>query len=85
MRISKVSGVLPGWSTDDHGRLDVLGTGAGNQGTYPASRTFEALKTGETIKYHYTVIKTSKDDSWKLQKAWRTDSNDHVTEEFPIP
>lgn len=35
--------------------------------------------------YRYAVVKTSQDSEWKLQKAWRTDAKDKVTEEYPVP
>jgi hypothetical protein len=35
--------------------------------------------------YHYTVLLASKDQDWKLQKTWRTDTNEHFVEEYVVP
>lgn len=34
---------------------------------------------------HYTISRVSKDNSWKLEKAWRTKLNGKTIEEFPVP
>jgi hypothetical protein len=52
---------------------------------YLDSVTWTGLKNGDVSIYHYTVIRTSKRDPWKLQKAWRTDQNGHTIEEYPLP
>ena len=35
--------------------------------------------------FHYALLRQSKDSPWKLRRAWRTDTNDHLLEEYPIP
>jgi hypothetical protein len=49
------------------------------------SATFGFWKNGDSSICHYTVVRTSKDSPWKLQRAWRTDQNDKMIEEFPVP
>jgi hypothetical protein len=46
---------------------------------------FDLVKNGDSSVYHYTVIRASKGIRWKLRKAWRTDDNGKVHEEFPVP
>jgi len=71
---------LPGWSKGEHsqpGGVTVYLTGN--------SATVDARKIGDPSTYHYTVIRASEKDSWKLQKAWRTDQDDKTIQEFPVP
>ncbi|WP_150107513.1 hypothetical protein [Pedosphaera parvula] len=74
----KENNQLPGWSKTDHGQMI-------NPRAYSNPVTFTSKKNGDSSVYHYTVIRASKDSSWKLQKAWRTDQNDKVIEELPVP
>jgi hypothetical protein len=81
---------LPGISKEDHGILtsdqiesittngDVILMG------YPASRTFHLVKYGDTSSNNYTVVKESKDATWKLRRAWETDSNGQIIREWPV-
>jgi hypothetical protein len=82
-------GRLPGISTDEVGQVscDLPGLVISNklaEMTYPALRTFHLVKTGETSTNNYTLVKTSKDSAWQLQKAWRVDAAGHTIEEWPI-
>lgn len=52
--------------------------------TYPISRTFYVIIPSETSTNNYTVVKLSKNSSWKLQRAWKTDSNGQVIKEWPV-
>ena len=52
---------------------------------YPMSRTLTCTKKGDPAKYHYAVVQASKDGAWKLQKAWRTDPDGRVLEEYSVP
>ena len=56
---------------------------AGNQ-TFPLTRTFFCKQNGDLSKYHYIVVRHSKQESWKLEKAWRTDPADRVLQEYPL-
>jgi hypothetical protein len=49
------------------------------------SATFGFWKKDDSSICHYTVARTSKDSSWKLQKAWRTDQNNKLIETYPVP
>ncbi len=75
---------LPGSSKNDHGRTTDFHFNH-EDSPYLDSATWYLLKNGDSSIYHYTVTRTSKDGSWKLQKAWRTDDNGKTLEEYPIP
>jgi hypothetical protein len=74
----KKNGQLPGWSTDDKGQLACSGPR-----TSPLTLTIR--KTGDSFIYHYTIARASQDSPWKLQKAWQTDQNGRMIQEFPMP
>jgi hypothetical protein len=35
--------------------------------------------------YTYLMLKTSTAGRWTLQKAWRTDPNNHIDQVYPVP
>lgn len=73
---------LPGASKSDEGKLTAYHF---NDSPYLDSVTLTGQKNGDSFFYHYTFTRTAKDDSWKLQKAWRADTQGHVVEEYPVP
>ena len=75
---------LPGWSQNVHGRTTEFHFNH-DDSPYLDSATMSILKNGDSSVYHYTVIRTSKRGPWKLQKAWRTDSDGKTLEEYPVP
>lgn len=80
-------GELPGWSKRDDlapGNVHLTVNFLDHE---PNSLTFDHVrKTGDSANYYfYTVIRASKDSPWKLQKAWRTDAQDHVLETYSVP
>ena len=82
-------GRLPGDSKDLHGQLtaETVQLMVSNKVvvmTYPALRTFRVVYTGETSTNNYTLVKQSRDSSWKLQRAWETDSNGQIIKEWPV-
>ena len=82
----KEQGQLPGWSKDEYG--EVAFPWPFNETApeiYPISRTFIATKKNNVSKYHYIVVRASKDGAWKLQRAWRTDAGGHILDEYPVP
>lgn len=76
----KKRGQLPGWSKDDEIAAKIVTFTY----HYPDSVTFEIPKKGDSSLYHYEVTRASEDSSWKLQKAWRTDRDDHMAEEYTV-
>jgi hypothetical protein len=77
-------GQLPGWAKVVPGRAS-FETVEGDPEAFPVSLTFDAKKDGDAAVYHYTVVRASKDSSWKLNKAWQTDASGRTIEEYPVP
>lgn len=67
---------LPGWSTDD---------GTIYLEPYPNFEAFDGQKNDDPSIFHYQVGRVSENSPLKLQKAWRTDQNDKMIEEFTAP
>jgi hypothetical protein len=82
LRSLKKSGHLPGWSKDDK---VVAKSATFTCHSIVTGGTFTARKIGDSSVYHFQVIRASEDSPWKLQKAWRTDANGHMLEEYPVP
>ncbi len=75
---------LPGASKGQHGKgiafhFDHDAT------PYLDTGTWDAVKNTDSSVYHYTFIRTSKHGTWELKRAWRTDQNGHLKEEYPLP
>lgn len=74
---------LPGDTKDEHGKIMCyLSPTDLKQTVYPLSRTYQVVKTGESFTNNYIVLRLTKDSPWKLQRAWRIDSQGRVTEEW---
>jgi len=73
----KGKGQVPGWSEDDEGRITLE--------AHPNSETYEFRREVGPQGYHYSITRASRDSLWKLNKAWRTDQNDHLVEEYTVP
>jgi Aspartyl protease len=69
----KKSGQLPGCSKDEHGELTI----------HILKNEYALQKNNDSSIYHYQVVQSS--DGWKLQRAWRTDANGKILQEYPIP
>jgi hypothetical protein len=76
---------MPGWSKGEHGRLNISRDFKNDPANYPISLTFTATKMKDSSIYQYTLVKTSKDGEWKLQRAWRSDGHDHLLKEYSMP
>lgn len=76
----KKRGRLPGWSKDDEIAANTLNFTY----HYPDSVSFEFPKKGDSSLYHFEVTRASEESAWELQKAWRTDKDDHMVEEYTV-
>ncbi len=77
---------LPGWSKHDEGVIRVvIRFDDHDLHLYPESATLDVQKNGDSSTYHYAVGRVSHDGPWKLKRAWRTDQDDHMIEEYPVP
>lgn len=77
LKAIKENGRLPGWSKNDEGSIYLE--------PYPNFEAFDGRKNGDLSTYHYEVVQAAKDSSWKLQKAWRTDQDNKIVEEYLVP
>lgn len=71
---------LPGLSINDKGAVYF----EANSGSGSESVMFSVQKNGDSSTCHYTVSRASKESPWKLQKAWRSDQNGHMIEEYSV-
>jgi RNA polymerase sigma factor (sigma-70 family) len=68
-----------------YSRPGVLLSADTNVESYPVNRTLIASKSNNGhFDYHYSVTKLSETDDWRLTRAWRTDTNGNVAEEYPV-
>jgi Peptidase of plants and bacteria len=76
---------LPGFSKCEHGRLSSMAHRRQLDLTFPAVRSFTATKQGDNSIYHSTVIRTSEESAWTMRRAWRTNLDGTLAEEYSIP
>jgi hypothetical protein len=78
--------LLPGDSKDTHGEInsETDPLPLPSEVAYPFSRTFHVTLMGETFTNNYTVVRMAKHADWQLQRAWRTASDGHTIEEWPV-
>jgi hypothetical protein len=78
-------GQLPGDVKDEHGKISCyLSPTDLKQIIYPLSRTYQVVKTGDSSTNNYTVMRLTKHSPWQLQRAWRTDSQGRITEDWAV-
>ena len=78
-------GELPGDAKDERGKISCyLSPTDLKEILYPLSRTYQVVKNGDSSTNNYTIIRLTKNSPWQLQRAWRTDSQGRVTEEWAI-
>ena len=92
----KLKGQLPGivsntpaaieipWFSHDL-KTDTWHSSNTNLESYPFSLTLTVHANDPNERFHYTIEKASQTNDWQLQKAWRTDTNGGVAEEFSVP
>lgn len=76
-------GGLPGIPAHGHEQV-TTGAVALNKVTYPFTVTFLVNEAGESFTNHYSFTRAAKDASWRLQKAWRTDSKGQTVREWSV-
>ena len=75
----KLPGATNGMALIAEGALAKIST------NYPWSRTFRLYRgKEEQFLYHYTLVKESPEASWKLDRAWKTDTRGNTIEEFSL-
>ena len=80
-------GRLPGDSKDDHGKVNSedVPLSTSKEMYYPILRSFYVVKNGDPATYRYTVIRSSKGATWRLQRAWKTDAQGQTVMEWKVP
>jgi hypothetical protein len=82
----RLKGQLPGLPINEKGSMRCQDPPAeGLFDTYPVSRTYYFRFENRDIQtvLHYTAVKMSKISDWQLQKAWRSDENGQIVEQYP--
>lgn len=83
LRTLKKKSQLPGWAKKD--QLDgALRVHFEYHHDYLDSITVDAKRKDDTSLYHYAVTRT-KGSPWRLNRAWRTDQNGQILNEYPVP
>jgi len=79
-------GRLPGDSKDDHGKVtsEDVPLSTSDEMHYPILRSFYVVKNGDPATYRYTVTRASKDATWRLQRAWKTDAQGQTVMEWKV-
>ena len=73
-------GRLPGDTTNDHGIAYI----SGRLSVPPYSLTMRFHKEGQASTNNYTIMQIKKDSPWQLKRAWQTDSNDQIIQEWTV-
>jgi len=76
---------LPGFIKSDRGSVNISWHPKNGKFTgYPISETFVLTQKDNVFQRHYLVTQPSKNNAMKLQRAWMTDANEHVIEEYSV-
>jgi hypothetical protein len=80
----KKDGKVPGFVEGEKGTLSGFLSASNLTTSYPVTRSFTATKQGNSSLYHYEVARASAGGEWHLQRAWRTDPEGVIAEEFSV-
>lgn len=81
----KNGGHLPGVPQDGHGDMFVNAPlSAFQEAKYPFTVTFDLITEGDSLTNHYTIVRPAKGAAWRLEKAWRTDTDGHAIKNWPV-
>ncbi len=88
----KRNGRLPGWLKEDTGEAKIWPDPdlvlewerVIQPEDYPVAQTLTLYKKGDTSTYNYTVVQTSPDAPWQLQRAWKAAPNGHIVKDYPV-
>jgi hypothetical protein len=74
-------GKLPGVTTNQHGNAIV----SGRLPYYPFALTMRFNAEGTAVTNNYRIVQLKKDSSWILKRAWQTDTNGQIVQEWAVP
>ena len=82
----KKNGELPGVQKDSHADVTtgVLPISKFQTAEYPFVVTFHVLLMGDSLTNHYTVERPAAGSNWQLKRAWRTDTEGKIVNEWQI-
>jgi len=80
----KKAGQLPRWTREEKGTSEAALRFHYFE-IYPITATFNVRKNQDTSVYRYVLMQVAKDAPWVLQRAWLTDQNGRMIEEYPVP
>lgn len=73
-------GRLPGVAFNEHGNAEI----SGRLQYHPYSLTMRFNKEGEASTNNYSIVQIKQDSPWQLKRAWQTDSNGQIIQEWTI-
>ena len=88
----KKKGQLPGWLKNDTGYAKIwLDPDLATEWErmiqpedFPVAQTLTISKKGDTSIYNYTIVKSSPDAPWQLQRAWKSAPNGHILKDYAV-
>lgn len=87
LKALKLQGRLPGMPQNRHATVTTGNFPASRlqaAAAYPFSITLHLVPAGDLFTNHYTMMRSSADAEWQLQKAWRTDTEGRTVVEWPV-
>lgn len=76
---------LPGFLQGEKGNLGGFLKPGDLNPVFPANRLFTATKRGDVSGYHYEVARPAAESEWQLQRAWRTNPDGTMAEDYRVP
>lgn len=73
-------GHLPGVASNEHGNVSL----SGRLSDPPYSFTARFNQEGAPLTSHYNLVQMTKESPWQLKRAWQTDSNGQIVQEWPL-
>src|SRR5215831_7774805 len=73
---------LPGYASQERGRVIASAPWTGGEVSYPASVMVRAYKEGDNTTYRYYLVKDSPESTWELTKATHLDGHDKLIDQL---
>ena len=73
-------GRLPGITINEHGNARI----SGRLPQYPFLLTMRFNAEGTAVTNNYRIAQIKKDSPWELERAWQTDTNGQIVQEWPV-
>lgn len=76
----RLEGRLPGITTNEHGTALIRG----RLDAYPFLLSARFSVQEASVTDHYNIVQIDKGSPWKLERAWQTDSEGRIVQEWPV-